>query len=169
MVVAAVDVESPSSFGGRHDRTLSNNCYYFDIITHYRTPALRELHGPSVASGVTRARDDPARTGHLRGVSNWRFHLALASKSRASWNHSILLGWARQGGARGVRAWRTLAQQAGKRLHGASFEHVLAVGEGDAAESKQQVAAVQQRAAAAQQQANDAFAAMCKGAVDTMM
>lgn len=43
------------------------------------------------------------------------------------------------------------------------------IGECDAAESKQQVAAVQQRAAAAQQQANDAFAAMCKGAVDTMM
>jgi hypothetical protein len=43
------------------------------------------------------------------------------------------------------------------------------VGECDATESKRQVAAVQQRAAAAQQQAADAFAAMCKGAVDTMM
>jgi len=43
------------------------------------------------------------------------------------------------------------------------------IGECDATESKRQVAAVQQRAAAAQQQASDAFAAMCKGAVDTMM
>jgi len=43
------------------------------------------------------------------------------------------------------------------------------IGECDAAEAKQQVAAVQQRAAAAQQQANDAFAAMCKGGVDNMM
>ncbi|HTT11831.1 MAG TPA: DUF3617 family protein [Burkholderiaceae bacterium] len=43
------------------------------------------------------------------------------------------------------------------------------VGDCDATEAKQQVAAVQQRAAAAQQQAADAFAAMCKGAVDSMM
>jgi hypothetical protein len=43
------------------------------------------------------------------------------------------------------------------------------IGECDAAEAKQQVAAVQQRAVAAQQQANDALSAMCKSAVDTMM
>jgi hypothetical protein len=43
------------------------------------------------------------------------------------------------------------------------------VGDCDAGEPKRQMVAMQQRAAAAQQQAADAFAAMCKGGVDSMM